>query len=360
VEAVAFIVGLLSLVAYDEKPNVERPAHAIHDFGSAALARASSMSTDVLSDVLRAVRLSGAILFDVAAASPWVAEAPPAAQLGPALLPRAQHLMEFHLLVSGDCWGGLRGEPPVHLRAGDVIVFPRGDGHVLSNPAGLRTDGPPPMGALPRLPLPVRYGGRGEPSEHLVCGFFGCEARPFNPLLAALPAVLHLPAAATGDWLREFVQLAAAEAAGRRSGRQAVLARMSELLFVEAVRRYVAALPDDARGWLGALRDPAIGRALALLHARPAHPWTLESLAREAALSRSVLAARFADRVGMPPMQYLARWRMQLAAVDLAAGGKVAAVAAHVGYESEAAFSRAFKKLVGTPPAEWRDRRERH
>lgn len=316
------------------------------------------MSVDVLSDVLRAVRLTGAFFFDVTCVPPWVAEAPPSAVLRSRILPAAQHLMEFHVMLRGECWGGLVDGPRVHVRAGDVLVLPQGDSHVMSNPAGLRADGPgspPPLADL-ALPVAVRHGvGEGTPSELFICGFFGCDARPFNPLLDVLPRVLHVPQATDG-WIGTFAQLAVAEATSRRSGSQAVLARMSELLFVEVVRRYLAALPEGEGGWLAALRDPAIGRALALLHERPAHPWSLDELAREAALSRTVLAERFAASVGMPPMQYLARWRMQLAAADLAGGAKVGAVALRVGYESEAAFSRAFKKLVGTAPAAWRER----
>jgi AraC-like DNA-binding protein len=191
-----------------------------------------------------------------------------------------------------------------------------------------------------------------------VCGFLGCDARPFNPLLAALPRMLRV---ASGEGpLRELVRIAVAESGEPRPGGEALLARLSEMMFVEAVRRHLEGLPEEATGWLAGLRDACVGRALAALHARPAHAWTLEELSREAGLSRSALHERFTRLVGQPPMQYLARWRIQLASGLLARGtGKVAAVALDVGYESEAAFSRAFKRLVGAPPATWRRQRDR-
>jgi AraC-like DNA-binding protein len=208
-----------------------------------------------------------------------------------------------------------------------------------------------------RLGPVVTEGGGGPEHTHMICGFLGYDERPFNPLLAALPPLVHLRRPAAPDRLDVLVDFALAESRDPRAGGQCVLLRLSELMFVEVVRRYVAALPEVETGWLAALREPAVGRALGLLHAQPARAWTLETLARAAGLSRSTLAERFALFMGQPPMHYLARWRMQLAARRLAEGGaKVQAVALEVGYDSEAAFSRAFKKIVGTPPAEWRRR----
>jgi transcriptional regulator GlxA family with amidase domain len=183
--------------------------------------------------------------------------------------------------------------------------------------------------------------------------------RPFNPVLAAMPRLVHLrpPAGTQADRLGPLVQFALSESRERAAGGQCVLLRVGELMFVEVVRRYLAALPSEQTGWLAGLRDPMVGQALTLLHGRPAEAWTLERLAREVGVSRSALADRFAHFVGQAPMQYLARWRMQLASRMLADGtAKVCSVALDVGYESEAAFSRAFKKIVGASPAVWRRR----
>jgi AraC-like DNA-binding protein len=237
---------------------------------------------------------------------------------------------------------------------------------VLSSAIGLRRS--PNMSLYRRpddgiLPSRISMGGdiesevKGE-SAGIVCGFLGCDARPYNPLLAALPRVIKVSDDGTGA-LGAFVKLALAESNTPRLGAQSVLSRLSELMFVDVVRRYVETLPADRTDWLAGLRDPYVGRALTALHNRPASPWTIESLAREANLSRSAFAERFSEFVGRPPMHYLADWRMQLAANHLLGGtDSVAVVANRVGYESEAAFSRAFKKAVGAPPSQWRKRRE--
>jgi AraC-like DNA-binding protein len=191
----------------------------------------------------------------------------------------------------------------------------------------------------------------------VICCFLGCDERPFNPLLAALPRTIHLSGAAneaTSGWLATLLNIAVRESGSSRAGRDNILARMSELMFVEAIRRYIETLPAAESGWLAGLRDPVVGQALAALHGEPKSPWTVESLARAVAVSRSVLADRFMEIVGHPPMQYLALWRMQIASRLLLEGEAVAEVSAAVGYESEAAFSRAFKKLVGEAPAFWR------
>jgi AraC-like DNA-binding protein len=193
----------------------------------------------------------------------------------------------------------------------------------------------------------------------VLCGFLGCDALPFNPVLAALPRLLHVRGTAGhgDDRLGHLIEFALAEVAEPRAGRACVLLRISELMFVEVVRRYLASMPAEQTGWLAGLRDPEVGRALAWLHRQPAHGWTVEELGRRSGLSRSTLAERFTALVGQPPMQYLARWRMQIAASLLADDrSKVSSVALEVGYDSEAAFSRAFKSLVGCSPAAWRKR----
>lgn len=331
-------------------------------------------TVDTLSDVLRAVRLNGAVFFDFEATSPWVAETPSSRQLT-AFIRGAEHVIEYHVITRGECWGGVVGEEPVRLVAGDVIAFPHGDAHVLSSAPGMRapagaafasTGDSIPFSAVvahtahpgAQLPFMLRAGGdEGRIGAHVVCGFLGCDTRPFNPLLAALPRMLHVRDRPGGDggWLSHFIHVALAESTERRPGGACVLARLSELMFVELVRRHVDTLPPEQTGWLAGVRDEFVGRALGLLHTRPAHPWTLDELAREVNLSRSAIAERFTHFVGQPPMQYLAQWRMQVAAGLLAAGAtKVSGVALQVGYDSEAAFSRAFKRLVGVPPAKWR------
>jgi len=323
------------------------------------------VKTDVLSDVLRAVRLTGAAYFDFELSSPWVREAPPARELAGLLMPGAQRVIEYHLVARGSCWGQAIGvDEPIRLGEGDVILFPRGDAHVISSEPGMRER--VDIGAFPRpsTPLPVFYevGGGGPDRARIVCCFLGCDERPYNPLLGALPPVIHLSAArgqSAAAWLGQLMSTAAIEARSARPGGENVLARLSELMFVETIRQYLATLPLSEAGWLAGLRDPIVGHALAALHGEPASAWTVERLAREVAISRSVLAERFTALVGQPPMQYLALWRMQLASRLLVDGRPVAAIAEAVGYESEASFSRAFKKLVGYSPAAWRQAQRR-
>jgi AraC-like DNA-binding protein len=205
----------------------------------------------------------------------------------------------------------------------------------------------------------ARLDGGGVDRATVVCGFLGCDARPFNPLLAALPRLLHMPgAAAQGGWIGHFINIAVEEANRKRPGGEAVLERLSEMMFVEVVRRYLESMPPEETGWLAGLRDRFVGRALGLMHQRPSHRWTIDELGDAVGLSRSALHERFAGLVGQPPIQYLAQWRIQLASqLLLQSTMNVAAIALEVGYESEAAFSRAFKRLAGVPPATWRRRR---
>ncbi|HKQ61198.1 MAG TPA: AraC family transcriptional regulator [Candidatus Polarisedimenticolaceae bacterium] len=330
------------------------------------------MSRDTLSEVLRSVRLRGAVFYYVDGSSPWIVEAPPAAEIIPAIMPAAEHMIEFHGVVEGSCWAAIVGEPPVRLVERDVVLFPQGDPHVMSSAPGMRSPGgdkqfyfaPRP----PQLPFAIdlhgsdgataaRLDGGGRDRTTLVCGFLGLDARPFNPLLAALPRVLHVPGATLGadSWVASFLRAAVVESNQRRPGGEAVLERMSEMLFVEVLRRYIDTLPAGETGWLAGMRDASVGRVLALLHERPAAPWTLERLAEDAALSRSTLHDRFVHFIGQPPMQYLAQWRMQVASGLLCdTSAKLIEIALRVGYESEAAFSRAFKRTVGVAPGAWR------
>ncbi|MGH7357382.1 MAG: AraC family transcriptional regulator, partial [Candidatus Rokuibacteriota bacterium] len=322
---------------------------------------------DPLSDVLRAVRLTGALFFRVEARMPWGLALPDGATLAPSVLPRAQHVISYHVVTEGACWGLVHGETPVRLTAGDVLVLPRGDAYAMSMTPGVPA-GPDRKAVLAfmrqmaagQLPFTITEGGTGADRLHLVCGFLGCDVRPFNPLLATLPRLLHVRRAVgpAGDPLGQLIDLTLREAREPRAGGECVRLRLSELIFVEVVRRHLATLPAEETGWLAALRDPAVGGALARLHEQPARAWTLDALARDVGRSRSALADRFTHLVGQPPMQYLTRWRMQVAARLLAEdASKVSAVGREVGYESEAAFSRAFKKVTGVAPGAWRARR---
>ena len=326
------------------------------------------MSTDALSDVLSAVRLSGSVFFDVTAKSPWVAEAPPAAQIANEVTPGARHAIEYHVVTHGSCWISLIGDAgfePVKLEEGDIAVIPHGDPHVVSSAPGMRAEPNLDMHRRPEdsnaLPFALRTGGEGASDIHVICGFFSCDARPFNPLLDSLPRFMRLrrdSSQASQSLLDQFIRFATAETGNKRAGSQSVLNRLSELMFVEVIRMHMDQLANNSTGWLAGLRDPLVGRALTLLHARPAHAWTLEELAAQAAASRSTLADRFSNLVGCPPIQYLTQWRMQIAAKRLADPGvKIAAIAHEIGYESEAAFSRAFKKFVGRSPSQWRSRK---
>jgi AraC-like DNA-binding protein len=329
-------------------------------------AQASRDPSDTLSDVLEAVRLTGALFFLVDAHTPWVAEAPASVDLAPAILPHAQHVVSYHVVSQGSCWCESPGHPTMRLETGDVLVVPRGHAYQLASACGLRTgwsldDALTWFRAMAdgRLPFVVTEGGSGPERLQLVCGFLGCDALPFNPVLTTLPPLLKVRVHVdSGDRLSALLKFAVAESSHIRPGSRSVLLRIAELVFVEVLRSYLTSTSEPGASWLGGLRDPVIGRALARLHAQPARAWTLPELAREAGASRSVLAERFTYFVGHPPMLYLTRWRMQLAASRLAAGGSpVSAVAADVGYESEAAFCRAFKKVTGVTPASWRSRR---
>ena len=318
---------------------------------------------DAVSDVLRAVRLSGAVYLNGTFTAPWCLIGRTDAALCAAYLPRTERVISYHLIIEGSCWAQLADSPDSALRldAGELLVVPQGETHLMGSGVGL---GPTPMESLlagpiaaaPGEVMTLSYGGGGA-ATRIVCGFLACDDTLSNPLLSSLPRLFkidmrHDPRAA---WLESSLKFAADEAAHSRAGGTIVLARLSELLFVEAVRSCIEALPAHQTGWLAGVRDRYVGRALSLLHAQAIYPWTVDELARKVGLSRSALAQRFTDLLGQPPMQYLARWRMQIAAQELLNGKKsLAAVAEQIGYESESAFSRAFRREFGMPPAGWR------
>jgi AraC-like DNA-binding protein len=322
---------------------------------------------DVLSDVLRVVKLTGALFFWVDASSPWSVEVPRADSFAHLILPHAQHVISYHIITQGSGSVSIGDGPPMESAEGDILVIPHEDSYAMCSAPGVRPGLSPEDSldfframAAGQLPFVVNEGGDGPLLTRYVCGFLGCDARPFNPLLGALPPLIRIrrAAGAPSDLLDRLIELTLAEVSAQRPGAECIRLRLSELMFVEVVRRYLEALPPEQTGWLAGLRDPAVGRAVALVHENPARGWTIEELARETGVSRSVLAARFTRLVGCPPMQYLTRWRVQLAARLLTDGlAKVSAVGRDVGYESEAAFSRSFKKLAGVSPAGWRSGR---
>jgi AraC-like DNA-binding protein len=319
------------------------------------------MAEDALSDVLKTVRLTGAAYFNVVAQEPWSVHSPAKDLILPRVLPGADHLIAYHVVVEGRCFAGLLGGETIPLESGEVVVFTNADPHIMSSHAGMRAE--PPTADLieiadaGRLPFHVNLADGGSPSAKLVCGYLACDARPFNPLLDALPPMLKAGDGRRNDtgWLGQFIHFAVAEVADRRAGSESVLTKLSELMFIDVVRRYIETLPEQKTGWLAGLRDPSVSKALALIHARPSFGWTIEGLARQCGVSRSVFAERFVQLVGVPPMHYLAQWRMQVASEMLHRRNfNMAAIAAEIGYESEAAFSRSFKRMMGVTPSAWR------
>ena len=321
--------------------------------------------TDLLTDALGTVKLTGALFFMVNASSPWGVEVPRAEVFSSLILPQAQHVVSYHIMLRGLGWATIPDVASSWFETGDILVFPHGDAYsMLSAP-----DQPPEFDpkatmdffrdmAAGKLPFVSKEGGGGEPHSEFVCGFLGCDMQPFNPVLSSLPRLLRVkrPASLRDDLLSQLINITVAEARTSRVGGESIRTRLSELIFVEVVRLCLEALPADQTGWLSGVRDPSIGKVLTMLHEHPAYPWTLHELAHRAGMSRAALAARFSHVVGHAPMQYLTLWRMQIAARLLADSSmKVAAVGRQIGYESEAAFSRAFKRAVGLSPAAWRE-----
>lgn len=315
---------------------------------------------DTLSEVLRGVKLTGAVFLRGELSAPWCVGMPPANLIAQFLMPSAEHLTNYHLVTHGRCTVKPEGNAPVALEAGDVIMLPHGESHLIGSdlhlaPADLHALTQPP--GWERLPL-VRYGGGGETVE-IVCGFLACDPRLCRPVLSALPTAVkvNIRSNPTGAWIENSIRYALDQATTPRPGSDALLAKLSEVLFVDTLRSYMDSLPPERTGWLAGLRDALVGASLTLMHAHPAHDWTVEKLAKEVGASRTVLADRFTHFIGEPPMRYLARWRLAVAA-DLLRSGRTSLtrVAETVGYQSEAAFNRAFKREHGVPPAAWRRR----
>jgi len=318
---------------------------------------------DALSEFLRTVKLSGALFYDARCSAPWCIRSPPTQRFRQYVASSGNHVIEFHLVTGGRCYVRV-GNDTTALSAGDIVMMPHGDEHYMGNGVGSPViDGEAAMHKLVTREIELETLGGGGEETQLVCGYLACDERLMQPILAGLPRVVRvrLRDDAAGSWLESTIRHTVDQAATSAPGSNVVLGRLAEVVFVEALRRYVVQLPSGHTGWLAGAADPAIGRALAALHRRPEHAWTLDELARDAALSRSALTERFARYLGQGPMTYLADWRLELAAEALRTTTLgVAEVATRVGYESEAAFNRAFKRRFELPPARYRrDSRER-
>ena len=311
---------------------------------------------DALSETLRVVQLVGAIFINARFTAPWCYQSPSARSAAPLLEPGAERVVIFHLITDGECYVEI-GEQVERLTAGDVVVFPEGTAHRMTSRPGL----PPARGArlaavLERRPRQLNYGGGGA-ATRLVCGYLACDARVARMLLAGLPPLVkvNVRGSSAGAWLESSVRYALAEARSPRPGGAGVLAKLAEVLFIEVLRLYMNEEREGDTGWLVAVRDRVVGSALSSLHKQPEHAWTVEELARIAGTSRSVLAERFQQLVGSSPMQYLTQWRMLVASNLLTrSNASLSSIAEAVGYQTDTAFSRAFRREFGAPPATWR------
>jgi AraC-like DNA-binding protein len=318
---------------------------------------------DPLSEALRSVRLTGAIFLDAELGMPWGFSSPPTSATAHLLAPTAEHMVLFHLLVEGQAMVRIPGNDSVPLQAGDIVVLSRGDAHELWNGTVRQlTDG---SSLLPKIlggRMASERGGGSGPLTKFICGYIGCERHAQRLFLAGLPPLfkIDIRREASAEWLESSIRYLASERGSGRAGRSALLAKLAEALFIETLRLYMAELPPERTGWLAAARDPAVGRALAAIHREPAQAWTVAGLAQQAGVSRSVFAARFTHLLEEAPLAYLGRWRIQLAARLLeTTDDSVLQIALKVGYESEAAFNRAFRREFELPPARYRRERSR-
>jgi AraC-like DNA-binding protein len=313
---------------------------------------------DAFSQILSGVQLNGAVFFRAEFSAPWGLSTPTAKAMAATVGLRAEHLVLYHLVMDGGAVIELSDGERTELCAGDIVVFPHGDPHYMSSGPGKQPF--PNYGISDKIRArdlsPLHAGGGGDVSR-FVCGYMSCDPHLSRPILNGLPPVfkVNIRTDASGRWLENSILHLVEEAASGRIGSEAMLAKLSEALFVDTLRRYVASLPEQQTGWLTGVRDPIVGKSLGLLHSRIAHPWTIADLADEVGISRSALVQRFTRYLAEPPMTYLTRWRLQVAARSLERTARgVAEIAAEVGYESEAAFNRAFKREFGRPPGRYR------
>src|SRR5215472_6068621 len=309
---------------------------------------------DALSEILHSVKLEGAVFYNAAFTAPWGFRSPPSCEVAAFLGKGPKHVIIYHLLMAGRARGELEhSSHRVELVPGDIVVFPHGDAHILSNgsPTSILNNGEHLKEVFSQGMAVARGGGGGE-SSLFVCGYLECDRELCKHFLGGLPPVfkVNIRDDPAGQWLENSIKFSAAEAGANRAGSDVVLARLSEALFVETMRRYMAELPPQQTGWLAGARDPEVGAALASMHRALEHPWTIATLAQQVGVSRSVLAERFRHYLGEPPMTYLSRWRLQLGARMLTSTSySVARISGDVGYESEPAFNRAFKREFGAP-----------
>lgn len=318
---------------------------------------------DALSEAMRAVRVTSALFFNGEFSAPWRFATPSQDKVAPTVSPDSERLVLFHLVTDGEAIARTDGHDDVVLTAGDIVVFPHGDAHEMWN--GRTSKRFPATRLLPKLAkgelAAEKWGGSGAVTR-IICGYLGCERHAEGSFLSGLPPIfkVNVRSRPAGAWIESAIRHCVSDIESQRAGRLAVLAKLAETLFVETLCSYMDELPAERTGWLATARDPKIGQALALMHREPSRAWTLPDLARASGTSRTVLADRFAQLMGETPLAYLARWRLQLAARRLmTTDRKVLQVAYDVGYESEAAFSRAFRREFGMPPARYRrERRE--
>jgi len=313
---------------------------------------------DVLSTVLKTVKLEGALFYNAEFSAPWSVRTPQSCLMAPFLSSVPKHVIVYHLLTHGRAYANVEDGQRLFLSAGDIVVFPHGDAHILGNGRDIepRDHGRMLQDILAQGLKLARMGGGGEITR-FVCGYLLCDAQLSRAFLGGLPPIfkVNIGNDGSGRWLEDSIRYSVAQAVALKTGSEIVIAKLSEALFAETLRRYVEKLPPDQSGWLAGARDPDVGNALALMHAQPTNAWTIAKLARSVGISRSVLAERFHHFLGVPPIAYLTRWRLQLGAHLLTATShSVAQVAAQVGYESEPAFNRAFKREFGSPPARFR------
>ena len=316
---------------------------------------------DAFSEILSAVKLSGALYFHAEFTAPWGAISPASQELAPLLCPGAPHLIIYHFLAEGEGYAHI-GRRSLALSPGDLVVIPHGDVHVMTSEpaAGATRESAAIARKIQSSELSPLVAGGGGRKTRFVCGYMACDPELIRPILNGLPSIfkVNLRTDRSGEWLENSILHQVDQAASRGVGSEAMMAKLSEALFIDTLRRYVASLPEEQLGWLTGARDPIVGKGLGLLHRRVSLPWTIAELAKEVGLSRSALVERFTRYLSEPPMTYLTRWRLQLAARTLMRTSKgVAEVASEVGYESEAAFNRAFKREFGTPPARYRRER---
>jgi AraC-like DNA-binding protein len=313
---------------------------------------------DVLSTILKTVKLEGALFYNAEFSAPWSFRAPASCAVAPFVSPEGRHVIMYHLLTHGRAYANVEDGERISLAAGDIVVFPHGDAHIMGNGRNVE---PRDHGKLIEEILAhglklARMGGGGEVTR-FVCGYLACDPQLSKAFLGGLPPIfkVNIGNDSSGQWLESSIRYSVGHAGESKTGSEIVVAKLSEALFAETLRRYVDRLPPGQKGWLAGARDPYVGNALALVHRQPSDPWTIATLAKEVGISRSVLAERFRHFLGVPPMAYLTHWRLQLGAqLLLSSSYSVAQIAAEVGYESEPAFNRAFKRVFASPPARFR------